>query len=509
MKLVELSKTEFNEFTNYLEICPFEQSIYWANFKSGENWHPYFLGLEDKNKLLGATLLLANENKSIKKRFFYAPQGFLIDYKNYDLLEVFTKEIINFVKEKNGIYLKIDPEILTTEKDEDGRELQGGINNLFIKDYLLKLGFIETDNNTLNPKYTMKLDLTDKSLNDILNNMSKKARQIIKRNERLGYIVRELKQDELPIFIKTMDKISSKFNTIEYELPFYEDLASAFTKEHLKIMIAELDLNTTLNNLKKEEKVLQIEKEKELIDKNLNQVELLRNSLESDLSNHKQKEKEILEKAKKEARQILLDAKAKATNIIKDLNELSESNTSLKHANNLRNQLNTSLKDYTPSLGKTDIGSLTSKDITIGMTVLVKTLNTKAIVLSLPNKSNEVQLQIGNAKTTMNINKLEKANAEKQSSTYTKKSINLKSKNISSEINVIGQNVDEAIFVIDKYLDDCSLAKISPVRIVHGKGTGKLRQGIHTFLKTNPHVKSFRLGTFGEGEMGVTIVEIK
>lgn len=264
MKLVELSKTEFNEFTNYLEICPFEQSIYWANFKSGENWHPYFLGLEDKNKLLGATLLLANENKSIKKRFFYAPQGFLIDYKNYDLLEVFTKEIINFVKEKNGIYLKIDPEILTTDKDEDGRELQGGINNLFIKDYLLKLGFIETDNNTLNPKYTMKLDLTDKSLNDILNNMSKKARQIIKRNERLGYIVRELKQDELPIFIKTMDKISSKFNTIEYELPFYEDLASAFTKEHLKIMIAELDLNTTLNNLKKEEKVLQIEKEKRI-----------------------------------------------------------------------------------------------------------------------------------------------------------------------------------------------------------------------------------------------------
>lgn len=264
MKLVELSKTEFNEFTNYLEICPFEQSIYWANFKRGENWHPYFLGLEDKNKLLGATLLLANENKSIKKRFFYAPQGFLIDYKNYDLLEIFTKEIINFVKEKNGIYLKIDPEILTTEKDEDGRELQGGINNLFIKDYLLKLGFIETDNNTINPKYTMKLDLTDKSLNDILNIMSKKARQIIKRNERLGYIVRELKQDELPIFIKTMNKISSKFNTIEYELPFYEDLASAFTKEHLKIMIAELDLNTTLNNLKKEEKVLQIEKEKRI-----------------------------------------------------------------------------------------------------------------------------------------------------------------------------------------------------------------------------------------------------
>ena len=85
----------------------------------------------------------------------------------------------------------------------------------------------------------------------------------------------------------------------------------------------------------------------------------------------------------------------------------------------------------------------------------------------------------------------------------------LKSKTISTEINVIGQNVDEAIFVIDKYLDDCSLAKVSPVRIVHGKGTGKLRQGIHNFLKNHPHVKSYRLGTFGEGEMGVTVVEIK
>ena len=84
-----------------------------------------------------------------------------------------------------------------------------------------------------------------------------------------------------------------------------------------------------------------------------------------------------------------------------------------------------------------------------------------------------------------------------------------KSKNISAEINVIGLTVDEAIFVIDKYLDDCSLAKLQSVRIVHGKGTGKLREGIHKFLKTNIHVKSFRLGTYGEGEMGVTVVEIK
>lgn len=253
---------------------------------------------------------------------------------------------------------------------------------------------------------------------------------------------------------------------------------------------------------------LQIEKEKELIDKNLNQVEVLRNSLETDLSSYKQKEKEIIEKAKEEARQILLKAKEEAHDIIKELNELPESADSLKEANNLRNKLNSSLKDYAPKLSKTTSGNLNSEDIKIGMTVLVKSLNTKATILSLPNKSSDVWLQIGNAKMTMNIKQLEIAKQDTVKHIPQKKNINLKAKNISSEINVIGQNIEEAIFVIDKYLDDCSLAKISPVRIVHGKGTGKLRQGIHTFLKTHPHVKSYRLGTFGEGEMGVTVVEI-
>ena len=84
-----------------------------------------------------------------------------------------------------------------------------------------------------------------------------------------------------------------------------------------------------------------------------------------------------------------------------------------------------------------------------------------------------------------------------------------KSKNINTEINVIGETVSDAVLLIDKFLDDCSLAKLSTVRIIHGKGTGKLKNGIHTFLKTNPHVKSFRMGTFGEGEMGVTVVELK
>ena len=80
---------------------------------------------------------------------------------------------------------------------------------------------------------------------------------------------------------------------------------------------------------------------------------------------------------------------------------------------------------------------------------------------------------------------------------------------METELNVIGYNVEEALYVLDKYLDDAVLAKLPSVRIVHGKGTGILRNGIHQFLKKHSHVQTFRLGTFGEGEMGVTIVELK
>ena len=129
----------------------------------------------------------------------------------------------------------------------------------------------------------------------------------------------------------------------------------------------------------------------------------------------------------------------------------------------------------------------------------------------MPNKNGNVTVQIGNAKMQININSLSPA----QNTVKTNKNIpakvnsNLKSKTAITEINVIGYNVDEATFVIDKFLDDCALSSIQTARIVHGKGTGALKNGIHTFLRKHPHVASFRLGTFGEGEMGVTVVEIK
>ena len=252
-----------------------------------------------------------------------------------------------------------------------------------------------------------------------------------------------------------------------------------------------------------------IEKEKEEIQKQLNQINLLRKSLERDNSLLKQQELDLINNAKTKARNILLDAKEEATNIIKQLNNSKDSN----QINTLRNKLNTDIKNIKITNSKNSSKEhIPSEEIKPNMEVYIP-FNKNGIILSHVNKSNEVQVQIGNIKTNININNIEKISTSNKTNEtsntnlgYTKIS---KAKNIKSEINVIGLNVEEAIFVVDKFLDDCSLAKLQNVRIVHGKGTGKLRTGIHSFLKNNPHVKSFRLGTYGEGEMGVTVVELK
>ena len=121
-------------------------------------------------------------------------------------------------------------------------------------------------------------------------------------------------------------------------------------------------------------------------------------------------------------------------------------------------------------------------------------------------------VQIGIIKSSFKINELEKSKnipTQKEEFTPRNQKHNFKAKSISPEINVLGQTVDEACFLIDKYLDTCVINGLYNIRIVHGKGTGALRTGIHKFLKNHPHVKSFRIGTFGEGEMGVTVVELK
>ena len=254
-----------------------------------------------------------------------------------------------------------------------------------------------------------------------------------------------------------------------------------------------------------------IENEKLEISRELENISNLKKSLERDNSKLLEQEQEIINNAKIEARNILLDAKEEATSIISKMNNSSKSNSEL---NNLRNKLNKDIKNiYLTSNDEQENISknlINIKDIKPNTEVFVTNLGQNGIILSNISKSNEVQVQIGSMKMNINIKYLEKTkDSNKKTKSISSYASVSKTKNAKSEINVIGLNVDEAIFVIDKFLDDCYLAKLQTVRIVHGKGTGKLREGIHKFLKTNSHVDSFRIGTFGEGEMGVTVVTLK
>ena len=255
-----------------------------------------------------------------------------------------------------------------------------------------------------------------------------------------------------------------------------------------------------------------IENEKLEISKKLNEITKLKKSLERDNTKLNEQEHEIINNAKVQARNILLDAKEEANEIISKMNDVSKSNSDL---NNLRNKLNKDIKDISAAslsnnVAKESKSAISIEDAKPNTEVFVTTLGQNGIIVSNVSKSNEVQVQVGSMKLSVKLKYLEKiVNKNKTNKSTSSYSSVSKAKHVSSEINVIGLNVEEAVFTVDKFLDDCSIANLQTVRIVHGKGTGKLREGIHKFLKSDSRVKSFRVGTYGEGEMGVTVVELK
>lgn len=309
------------------------------------------------------------------------------------------------------------------------------------------------------------------------------------------------------------------------------DRAQSFIKQD------DQNIETLLKNIYDDK--LEIEKEKENIRKNSNQIELLRKSLERDNSKKEQEANNIISDAKIKARNILLDAKDEANEIIKELNSMTEKDN-LANANEARNKLNSSINKLSQLEKQNTKKNLSPEEIQIGMEVFYTKFNSKATVIELPNSSNEVTIQVGSLTMKAKVNDLlactqSAGSANSSTSSYSLGTLNSKNskwnnnsgnnsnmrkgssvsfsnskaQSVSSEINVIGLNVDEAIPLVDKYLDDCYMANLENARIVHGKGTGKLRDGIHRFLKKNPRVKSFRMGTYGEGEMGVTVVTLK
>ena len=227
---------------------------------------------------------------------------------------------------------------------------------------------------------------------------------------------------------------------------------------------------------------------------------------------------QIIREANEKARSILEDAKETADETIRAFHKFGKENISAAEMEKERDRLRKKIDSVSPH---TKLGTDKPKkqhkpgDFKLGESVKVLSMNLTGTVTSLPDSKGNVTVQMGILRSQVNISDLEIID---EAPSYTAKGMHRTSKgkmkmgksfSVSPEINLLGKTVDEAVAALDKYLDDAALAHLSSVRIVHGKGTGALRAGIHNYLRRQKHVKSFRLGAFGEGDAGVTIAELR
>ena len=264
MEFRKLTEKEFDNFASKHENASFNQNSYWGKLKKSNNWEYTFLGLLDNKKIVAATLLLSKMTP-VKKKMFYAPRGFLIDYKNYDLLKEFTKNIKKYAKENNGIFVKIDPYINYQERDIDGNIVEGNDNKDAYKN-LINLGYKHFGFNvmqeTLQPRWIFVTDTKGKTVDEVMKNMDSKTRQIIRKNERMCIKTREISYDELDKFKDIMKHTGDRRKFIDRPLSYYQNMYKTLHAPGiLKIMVAELHAKELVNTYKNELKDLKTELE--------------------------------------------------------------------------------------------------------------------------------------------------------------------------------------------------------------------------------------------------------
>ena len=280
----------------------------------------------------------------------------------------------------------------------------------------------------------------------------------------------------------------------------------------------DVDFEDMLANL--EASRITIEKEQLEIQKYKAEVESLKKKLTDKNEKLDARRDEILRKANEEAVQILKEAKDLADETIRNFNKYGQGQAPMskmeKERSKVRDKMNKSEKNLSMKKKET-VNHKVPKKLRIGDSVKVLSMNLKGTVHTLPNAKGDLYVQMGILRSLVNINDLVLIDDESTSpiakkygggSSSGKIKMN-KSASVSTEINLIGMTVDEAIAHLDKYLDDAYIAHLPSVRIVHGKGTGALRSAVHAHLKRQKYVKSFRLGEAGEGDAGVTIAEFE
>ncbi len=261
-----------------------------------------------------------------------------------------------------------------------------------------------------------------------------------------------------------------------------------------------------------------IEKEQETIASYKREIERLKQETQEKQKKLEEQKERILRQANEKAHAILAEAKETADETMRNFHKFGKENISAADMERERERLRKKMETTRSGMMKEPAKpkkAYKPSDFKLGESVKVLSMNLNGTVASHPDAKGNLTVQMGILRSQVNISDLEiidekPAYLQKTSRQTGKGKLKMnKSLSVGMEINLLGKTVDEAIAELDKYLDDASLAHLSSVRIVHGKGTGALRTGIHQYLKRQKHVKSFRLGAFGEGDAGVTIAELK
>lgn len=262
-----------------------------------------------------------------------------------------------------------------------------------------------------------------------------------------------------------------------------------------------------------------IEKEQLEINQYKAEIEALKEKLTQKQERLDNSRDKILREANEQAYHIIKEAKDLADETIRNFNKYGTAGAPVsqmeKERTKLRGKMDAAAKKMSDSAKSAAPNHKVPKNLRIGDSVKVISMNLKGTVHSLPNAKGDLYVQMGILNSLVNINDLilleeeTSPSGKKFNKTGARKIKMSKSATVSTEINLIGKTTDEAIPLLDKYLDDAYLAHLPSVRIVHGKGTGALRNAVQAHLKRLKYVKSFHLGEFGEGDAGVTIAEFK
>ena len=303
MKFQEITEKEYRDFWENHPLKTFLSAPEISKLREKSGWTSYFVGVKENKKIIAAAMLVSHK-RHFGKEEFYSPRGYLLDFKNKELVAFFTEELKKYIKEKKGYVLRIDPYVIYKERDLDGNIVEGGEDNSKVVEQLLQLGYKKVPtSNKEQVGWMFSLGLEGKTEEQILKEMKPNTRNTIRKAEKFGITVNEISYDELDRFQNIMEETSQRKGFANRKLSYYQDMYRLFhDKNEVKFFITELNLKEYTKRLEEEMKEKE-EKIKSLSDakynegakKNLeNEIESLKKRIEDSQNIMEEKNTDVI-----------------------------------------------------------------------------------------------------------------------------------------------------------------------------------------------------------------------